>query len=148
MASPKQLSHQDKAKGNPPTLCQGEVTITMSLLLAWRGCPLPCNRGGSSSPERCLLRVSVNITNETYLFLVITIVADGKLWQRQLWTMAAAVAVVADSDCGWWLRTAAADNDNDGFGQRQWLQAVAGAAASGWWAGGAFRHSTGGLHPQ
>ena len=47
-----------------------------------------------------LLHVRANITNETYLFLVITIAADGKL------------AAVADSDCGWWLRTAATDDDD------------------------------------
>jgi len=53
----------------------------------------------------------VNITNETYLFLVITIAADGKQWQRRLWMMVAAVPVVVDSNCGWWLLTAAADDD-------------------------------------
>jgi len=62
--------------------------------------------------RRSLLRVRVNITNETYLFLVITIAADGKQWQRRLWTMAAAVPAVVDSDCGWWLLTAAADDDD------------------------------------
>ena len=67
---------------------------------------LHLSRCGSS-----LLHVKANITNETYLFSVITIVADGKLRQRRLWTTAVAVAVVADSGCGWWLRTAAADND-------------------------------------
>ena len=65
------------------------------------------SRRGSS-----LLRVRVNITNETYLFLVITIAADGKLWQRRLWTMAAAATAVVDSDCGWWLQMAAADDDD------------------------------------
>ena len=53
------------------------------------------SRCGSS-----LLHVRANITNETYLFSVITIAADGKL------------AAVADIDCGCWLRTAATDNDN------------------------------------
>ncbi len=57
--------------------------------------------------RRSLLCVRVNITFETYLFLVITIAADGKQWQRQLWMMAAAVPAVVDSDCGWWLLTAA-----------------------------------------
>jgi len=65
------------------------------------------SRCGSS-----LLCVRVNITNETHLFLVITIAADSKLWQRRLWTMVAAVTAVVDSNCGWWLRTAAADNDD------------------------------------
>jgi len=65
------------------------------------------SRRGSS-----LLHVRANITNETYLFLVITIVADGKLRQRRLWTTAAAVAAVSDSGYGWWLQTAAADDDN------------------------------------
>ena len=68
---------------------------------------LHLSRCGSS-----LLHVKANITNETYLFLVITIVADGKLRQRRLWTTAAAVAAVADSGCGWWLQKAAADDDN------------------------------------
>jgi hypothetical protein len=67
---------------------------------------LHLSRLGSS-----LLHVRANITNETYLFLVITIVADRKLRQRRLWTTAAAIAAVA-SGCGWWLRTAAADNDD------------------------------------
>jgi len=39
-------------------------------------------------------------------------VADGKLRQRRLWTMEAAVTLVADSGCGWWLQKAAADDDN------------------------------------
>ena len=68
---------------------------------------LHLSRRGSS-----LLHVRVNITNETYLFLVITIAADGKQWQWRLWTMAAAVPAVVDSDCGWWLLTAAADDDD------------------------------------
>ena len=62
--------------------------------------------------RRSLLYVRANITNETYLFLVITIAADGKQWQRQLWMMAVAVPAVVDSDCGWWLLTAAADDDD------------------------------------
>jgi hypothetical protein len=62
--------------------------------------------------RRSLLRGRVNITNETYLFLVIAIAADGKQWQWRLWTMAAVVPAVVDSDCGWWLLTAAADDDD------------------------------------
>ena len=81
---------------------------------------LHLSRLGSS-----LLHVRVNITNETYLFLVITIVAVGKLRQQRLWTMAAAVAAVADSSCGWWLQTAAADNDNGSL----WMKIM--AAGSG-----------------
>ncbi len=50
---------------------------------------LHLSRLGSS-----LLHVRANITNETYLFLVITIVADSKLRQRRLWTTAAAIAAV------------------------------------------------------
>jgi hypothetical protein len=49
---------------------------------------------------------------ETYLFLVITIEADSKQRQLQLWMVAAAVPAVVDSDCGWWLLTAAADDDD------------------------------------
>ena len=56
------------------------------------------SRRGSS-----LLHVSANITNETYLFLVITIAADGKL------------TAVADSDCE--KTTTAPDDDN---ACRQW----------------------------
>ena len=43
---------------------------------------------------------------------MITIAADGKQWQQRLWTMVVAVPAVVDSDCGWWLLTAAADDDN------------------------------------
>ncbi len=86
--------------------------------------------------RRSLLRVRVNITNETYLFLVITIATDGKLWQRRLWTMAGAATAVVDSDCGWRLQTAAADNDDGSLRMKTMVQAVAGAAASGWRAGG------------
>jgi len=81
---------------------------------------LHLSRRGSS-----LLHVRANITNETYLFLVITIVADGKLRQRRLWTAAAAIAAMA-SGCGWWL-TAAADNDDGSL----WMKTMAAGSGGG-----------------
>jgi len=76
---------------------------------------------------RSLLHVRANITNDTYLFLVITIVADGKLRQRRLWTTAVEVAVVADSGCGWWLWMVAADNDDDSL----WMKTMAAGSGGG-----------------
>ncbi len=45
------------------------------------------HRGVTQELHSCMSPIphsKVNITNETYLFLVITIAADGKLWQRRL----------------------------------------------------------------
>jgi len=67
------------------------------------------SRRGSS-----LLHVRANITNETYLFLVITIAADGKL------------VAVADSDCEWWM--VAADG---GYRRRRQLRMKTMPAGSG-----------------
>ncbi len=108
-----------------PLLVSGGGAVLHSVAMSWKAVfavVLHLSRHGSS-----LLHVRANITNETYLFLVITIAAEGKLRQRRLWTTAAAVAVVADSGCGWWLRTAAADNDDGSL----WMKTMAAGSGGG-----------------
>ena len=90
-------------------LISGGGAVLHSVAMSWKAVFAVV----SHLSRRSLLRGRVNITNETYLFLVIAIAADGKQWQWRLWTMAAAVPAVVDSDCGWWLLTAAADDDDD-----------------------------------
>ena len=58
---------------------------------------------------------------------------------------AAVPAAAADSNCRWWLRTEAVDDDY-GSGCRQSLWVEAGLAARGWWAGGNRAQTVSGLY--